>query len=62
MKVSAQATPSPETMPERRFFESVRWMHSRHGADGDRRRHAYAESPEEDFDVFESHGFVGIVF
>ena len=28
MKVSAQATPSPETMPERRFFESVRWMHS----------------------------------
>ncbi len=28
MKVSAQATPMPETMPERRLFESVRWMQS----------------------------------
>ena len=28
MKVSAQATPMPETMPERRFLESVRWMQS----------------------------------
>ena len=28
MKVSATATPDPETMPERRFFESVRWMQS----------------------------------
>ena len=28
MKVSAQATPRPETMPERRFLLSVRWMQS----------------------------------
>ena len=28
MNVSAQATPMPETMPERRLFDSVRWMQS----------------------------------
>jgi hypothetical protein len=28
MKVSAQATPRPETIPERRLFDRVRWMHS----------------------------------
>ena len=28
MKVSAQATPKPDTIPERRLFDSVRWMQS----------------------------------
>ena len=28
MNVSAQATPIPETMPDLRLFESVRWMQS----------------------------------
>lgn len=28
MNVSAQATPIPEMIPERLFFDRVRWMHS----------------------------------
>ena len=28
MNVSAQATPMPETMPDLRLFERVRWMQS----------------------------------
>ena len=50
MNVSAQATPIPETIPERRLFDRVR-----HGTYRDGSGHTYADAAEQGFDDFQCH-------